>query len=391
MSDTKLYSYYQGCSEGGRERWSQIQRFGDELDGVITGAPAFRFAHQQVQHLYSNVVEQTLGYFPPPCELDKINNGTIAACDALDGEEDGVVARTDLCKLHFNMSTLVGMQYSCPSSPANPMMGTPPSPAQNGTVTAESIAVASKIIDGLRDSQDRRVYFSYQLAASFVDAQTQFNSSIGAWGLDINGLGGVFPERYLFLLNGSNLVTLDNVSYDTLKTWIMETWQKYEGTLQTTWPDLTTFNAAGGKVLHFHGESDNSIPTASSMRYWESVRQIMYPGVSYNDSTAALNDWYRLFLVPGAAHCSPNNLQPNGPFPQTDLAVLIDWVERNITPTTLNATYLAGQSQGGNAQICAWPLRPTWSNNGTSMSSLYDQASIDTWHYDLDAFRIPVY
>jgi tannase len=47
MSNTKLYSYYQGCSEGGREGWSQVQRYGDEWDGAITGAPAFRFSHQQ--------------------------------------------------------------------------------------------------------------------------------------------------------------------------------------------------------------------------------------------------------------------------------------------------------------------------------------------------------
>jgi tannase len=64
---TKLYSYYQGCSEGGREGWSQVQRFADEFDGAAIGAPAFRFAFQQVQHLYANVVEQTMNYFPPPC------------------------------------------------------------------------------------------------------------------------------------------------------------------------------------------------------------------------------------------------------------------------------------------------------------------------------------
>lgn len=49
-----LYSYYQGCSEGGREGWSQIQRYADEFDGAAIGAPAFRYAFQQVQHLYAN-------------------------------------------------------------------------------------------------------------------------------------------------------------------------------------------------------------------------------------------------------------------------------------------------------------------------------------------------
>lgn len=57
-------NFGQGCSEGGREGWSQGQRFGDAYDGATIGAPAFRFAFQQVQHLYSNVVEQTLNYYP---------------------------------------------------------------------------------------------------------------------------------------------------------------------------------------------------------------------------------------------------------------------------------------------------------------------------------------
>ena len=71
----------------------------------------------------------------------------------------------------------------------------------------------------------------------------------------------------------------------------------------------------------------------------------MNPNLSFNDSSNALGDWYHLFLVLGAAPCSSSNaLQPNGPFPQTNLAVLIDWVKNGATPNTLNVTYL----QGGN-------------------------------------------
>jgi len=78
-----------------------------------------------------------------------------------------------------------------------------------------------------------------------------------------------------------------------------EGWQKYEDTLHTTWPDLTPFQAAGGIVLHFHGESDNSIPTISSVRYHESIRQIIYPNMSFNESTerSAIGIVYSLYLV----------------------------------------------------------------------------------------------
>ncbi|KAF2767650.1 tannase-domain-containing protein [Teratosphaeria nubilosa] len=80
----KVYSYYQGCSEGGSEEWSQVQRFADAFDGAVIGAPAFRYAFQQVYHVFSSLVEVLQGYYPPRCELEAIVNATITACDPLD-------------------------------------------------------------------------------------------------------------------------------------------------------------------------------------------------------------------------------------------------------------------------------------------------------------------
>jgi tannase len=64
-NSTKIYTYYQACSEGGREGFSQVQRFPETYDGAIIGAPALRYSFQQVNHLYSNVQQQTLGYYHP--------------------------------------------------------------------------------------------------------------------------------------------------------------------------------------------------------------------------------------------------------------------------------------------------------------------------------------
>jgi tannase len=85
----KVYTYFEGCSDGGREAMSQVQRWGEEYDGVVAGAPAFRFAQQQVHHVYPATIEAVMGYYPEPCALQKIVNATIAACDPLDGRTDG--------------------------------------------------------------------------------------------------------------------------------------------------------------------------------------------------------------------------------------------------------------------------------------------------------------
>lgn len=383
-----LYSYYQGCSEGGREGWSQVQRFADQFDGAALGAPAFRYSFQQVQHLYSNVVEKTMGYYPPPCELEKIVNETIVNCDPLDGKVDGVVSRTDLCTMYYDISTVEGIPYYCAASSFYDAYV----PAQNGTVSKEGIAIAKKILDGLHTTDGKRAYFSYTPSSTFTDAETSWDTTSNSWVVDVaTSLGGSYVEVLLDQLNGSSIQNLDGVTYDTLRDWIYTGWSRWNDVLETNWPDLSPFRDAGGKVIHFHGESDYSIPTASSVRYWESVRKTMNPGKTYNDSVVATQDFYRLFLVPGGSHCEPNSGEPNGPWPQTGLASLIDWVEQGIVPVTLNATVLQGKNKGQNQQICGWPLRPYWSENGTDMECQYDQKSIDSWFYDLNAFLMPVY
>lgn len=164
----------------------------------------------------------------------------------------------------------------------------------------------------------------------------------------------------------------------------------YTDSLQTTLPDLSPFYNKGGKLLHFHGEADTSIPPASSIHYHESVRNIMYPNLTFSAGNEALNEWYRFFLVPGAAHCATNDEQPNAPFPNTDFAVMIDWVENGVLPERLAAMVESGDQEGTTAELCAWPARPYWSDNST-MNCLTNESSVQSFLWDLDAFKMPIY
>lgn len=401
-TDTKLYTYYEGCSDGGRQGMSQIQRFGEEYDGAITGAPAFRYAQQQTNHIFPSVVEQTLDYYPPPCELDMIVNATIAACDPLDGKTDGVVSRTDLCMLHFDLTSIIGKSYYCEAQTSTSLglgfskrqvagSSTSYQPAQNGTVTAKGVAVAKAIYGGVHNSDGERAYLSWQVASELSDAATQYDSTTDSWVLDIASTGGEYVAKLIQLLNIDNLSSLDNVTYDTIVEWMNTGMTRYYDSLQTTLPDLTAFQSSGGKLLHYHGESDPSVPAASSVRYWQSVRSIMYPGMKDSESLTALQDWYQLYLVPGAAHCGANTLQPNGPFPEDNMNTMIKWVEKGIKPTGLNATIQAGTSEGDVDVLCQWPTRPLWKSNKSAFQCVNDAASIDTWTYTFPAFSVPVY
>ncbi|CAK7198833.1 hypothetical protein SEUCBS139899_001500 [Sporothrix eucalyptigena] len=379
---TKLYAYYQGCSEGGREGWSQVQRYPDQFDGIAVGAPAFRWAQQQVNHLTGNVIQQTQNYYPSSCELEAIMNLTIASCDPLDGRTDGIVSRSDLCLNNLDLNGMVGTAYSCPATAAS--YGSSATPAQEGNITAEAITQMRAYWEGLHDSDGNLVYFSYQPGSTFTDLQTAYNTADDSWELSVSGLGGIWVGLFIDKLQETNLPNLDNVTYDTLKEWMVYSMATYGDILQTTYPDLTDFKAAGGKVIHFHGEQDFSIPTASSVRYWESVRSVTFAGQSRKQSTAAMDDFYRLYLVPGAGHCDVNSYQPGGPWPQTSLQTVIDWVENGVVPDTLAGT-------GDIDTLCRWPLRPQWTNNGANMTCIESDSSVASFTYDLSAFRLPVY
>ncbi|KAK7413124.1 hypothetical protein QQX98_008010 [Neonectria punicea] len=400
-SDAKIYTYYEGCSDGGREGMSQVQRWGEQYDGVIAGAPAFRFAQQQVLHVFSSMVEDTLGYYPPPCELDKIVNATIAACDPLDGRTDGVVSRTDLCKLGFDLKSVIGEPYYCAAQTASSLgfgfdkrqaqgSTTSSMPEQNGTVSAEGVAVAEAIYNGLHNSDGERAYLSWQIASDLGDAQTEYNPDTEAWELSIPSTGGEYVTKFVQLLDLDNLSDLNHVTYDTLVEWMNTGMVRYLDSLQTTLPDLTPFQASGGKLLHYHGESDSSIPAASSARYWQSVRSVMYGDMSQEKSLAALEDWYQFYLVPGAGHCGTNSLQP-GPYPLNNMDIMIDWVENGVKPSRLNATVSSGTNAGETQMLCQWPTRPLWHGNGTSFDCVNDKASVESWTYKFPAFKLPVY
>ncbi|KAL6922572.1 hypothetical protein FSST1_006598 [Fusarium sambucinum] len=399
-STSKVYTYYEGCSDGGREGMSQVQRWGDEYDGVIAGAPAFRFAQQQVLHVYPAAVEQTLDYYPPPCELKKIVNATIAACDGLDGRKDGVISRTDLCKLKFNLKSLIGTKYYCAAETSSslgfgfskrqaPGSQQSNAPEQNGTVTAKGVAVAQAIYDGLFNSQKKRAYLSWQIGSELSDGEPTYDNETEKWTMNIPSTGGMYVAKFIELLDQDNLDNLDNVTYDTLVNWMDTGLVRYYDSLQTTHPDLTTFRKAGGKLLHYHGESDPSIPAASSVHYWQSVRSVMYPHLSDAEAQKALTEWYQFYLVPGAGHCGANSLQP-GPYPHNNMDTMIEWVENDKQPSRLNATVSSGDYKGETQMLCQWPKRPLWTND-KSFKCVDDKKSIESWTYDFNAFKIPVF
>lgn len=333
--------------------------------------------------------------------MEKIANATIAACDGLDGRVDGVVSRTDLCRLNFDLDTLVGTAYYCAAEESSSLgygfskrqagaSTTSYQPAQSGNVTTEAVKLAKRLYDGLLNSKGEQVFYGWQTASSFDDAAPTWDNTTEAWTVSSPSTGGVFATKFVEKINIDNLETLDNVTYDQLYSWMWTGFELYYSTLQTGFADLTPLQAHGGKLLHYHGESDPSVPPPSSVRYHEAVRTLMYPD-STPDNATELSDFYQFYFVPGAAHCGTNTLQP-GPYPEDNMQTMINWVESGIKPERLNATVSTGTYEGEVQQLCQWPTRPVWQSNSTEeFDCVYDQASYESWIWDLNAWKIPVY
>ncbi|SNX87728.1 related to tannase precursor [Melanopsichium pennsylvanicum] len=411
---SKVYTYFSGCSDGGREAMSQVQRWGQLYDGVVAGAPAFRQSQQQVLHVYSAAIEQQLDYFPPPCALQRIVNATIEACDPLDGRSDGVVSRTDLCMLNYNVSSTVGLSYYCAAQSSTSLgygfsrrqmsaggSSTTSQPEQKGNVTQQDAEVARQVYRGLFTSSHKRAYLSWQIGSSLGDAEPTYDNTTSSWTLNIPSTGGVFVRKFLQRLDLDNLdaASFANVTNDKLAQWMDQGTREYLDTLQTNWPDLSDFANSGGKLIHYHGESDPSIPAASSVYYRNSVATTMHPKLTESKREEKLDAWYRFFLVPGGAHCGSNSLQPNGPFPEDEslMSQIIDWVENDTAPAHLNATVTTQSSsdEGQSVNVCRWPTRPTWSSSNSSLTSVKceqpETRARNTWKYDFDAFGYAIY
>ncbi|KAF5875917.1 putative tannase subunit protein [Botrytis fragariae] len=215
---------------------------------------------------------------------------------------------------------------------------------------------------------------------------------LDSWVLDIPSTGSEYIVKLIELLNIDNLLSIDNVIYDTMIEWMNTGMAKYYDSLQTTLPDLTPCQSSKGKLLHYHSESDPSIPTTSSVHYWQSFRSVMYPDLSEDDSLAALADLYQFYLIPGATHCGANTLQPDGLYPKDNIHTMIDWVEKGIKPTALNTTVGGGAVEGDAVSLCQWPTRPLFhSNTSSGFDCVNDARFIEAWTYSFPAFKIPVY
>ena len=318
------YSYWNGCSSGGKQGLKEVQAYPEDFDGVIAGAPANNWVRLQAQSLVANIANLPKGQSAVlgTSQFAILNKGVLAQCDARDGLKDGEVQDPRACD--FKASSLV-----CKAGDA-----------AGSCLTAEQAAVADKIYAPVRMASGELVYPGMPPGSEMT------------WGPVVSRRWDTGADTFALAANNQDwdYNTLD-VSKD-----VLAAERSVIGTLRATSTDLSAFKARGGKIVGYHGWADPFIPTENSINYYESV-------VAKQGGMAQAQDFYRLFLVPAMGHCG-------GAYSFDWISTLEQWVEGARAPDVVLAQHLPppGQApatpppgavvfapQFGTRTMCAYP------------------------------------
>jgi len=321
------YSYFTGCSTGGREGMLMAQRYPLYYDGIISGAPAMRTSLSNIGIRWVGVqlnqaapLDDNGRPQPGPmlseAERQLVIGALMTRCDGLDGAVDGLLFNPRACD--FDPSVI-----ACDSGPSTASCLAPEK--------ADAIRLA---MQGPRDSRGVQVYPGFAYDPGIDD--------VGA------GLPGILassnnpPE-------GEGSTGVLELDVDAA---VMAASRQHLVLGETLSVQMSSFADNGGKHLYFHGAADPWFSVNETIRYYEEMAE-------FNGGLQTVRDWSRLFYVPGMAHCAGGQAALDN----FDLLTgLVEWVEGGSAPGAVTAT---GNSMPGVSRpLCAWPSYPEYDGSG---------------------------
>jgi feruloyl esterase len=320
--DAPRYSYFNGCSTGGRQGVMEAQRYPADYDGIVAGAPVINWSRIQIAQFWGQLLMLVEDNAIPACKFEAAVAAAVKACDTLgDGVADGVIGNPLACR--FDAASLVGTATEC------------------GTITAHDASIMNRIWEGARTRSDDFLWYGLPQGASFAglhDTEVVDGRLVGK------------PFQYDIWWMGSWLLqdpswdwrTITQPQFEQL---FARSIAMYTGVLGTEDPDLRAFRDHGGKLLLWHGLADFGVFPQGTIDYVERVAALL-GGLHRTDR------FMRLFLAPGVGHCGGGD----GPQPTGQLDALVNWVEHGKAPETLPAE--RRDEQGAVTQtrpICRYP------------------------------------
>uniref|UniRef100_K3WKK6 feruloyl esterase n=1 Tax=Globisporangium ultimum (strain ATCC 200006 / CBS 805.95 / DAOM BR144) TaxID=431595 RepID=K3WKK6_GLOUD len=299
------YAYFNGCSDGGREAVMEALRYPEDFNGIIAGAPAMLFQLQNSLHhgwlAASNTDSDTGKSILISSRLSILHDAVVAACDALDGLEDGLLSDPRLC--NFDPKTI-----QCASDATD----------TSACLTEAEVGTVTKFYKGPTDSTSGKQLtvgeqqYGSELAWSGVCVPTSASAKGMSESIALAAL------RYSCSTTARTRTSRSPISNATL-----EKLRPRHPLFDAVSPDLAPFKATGGKLILWHGWADPHISPRTTIRLHEGLVDQM--------GQAAVDEFERMYLLPGVHHCGDGEGMS-----AIDLVTpMLEWVESGSPPNAI--------------------------------------------------------
>ncbi|KAH7311418.1 Tannase/feruloyl esterase [Stachybotrys elegans] len=324
------YSYYTGCSMGGLQGYALAQRYPGDYDGIAAAAPAIRLHEIFMSWVWPQLMMNLAGEYPYGCEVDSLTAIAVAACDATDDVEDGIITSPDACEA-FNPFDHVGAAAIRCSDPDN----TP--------ISKAAAYVANVTWTGIVDEASEPVFFAQHPGTDLTGITTPAGIAATTCkdvGEECGGAPLPFGPLWLqvFGLEDPSF-PFEDLTLELFYSVLRGRKALFDQYVGSTDHDLSAFREAGGKMITFHGLADQTIPAGLVRDYYEQVLAL--------DGDSA--DYFRYFEVPAMGHCE-GLAHPNSTFD-----ALRNWVENGVAPASLPFNVVATGGELNGRIACPYP------------------------------------
>jgi len=332
------HTYFAGCSNGGRQALMAAQRFPEDFDGILAGAPANDFTGLKFSQAHRMKAMQS-----SPLSLDEVRmlgRRIYQQCDELDGLVDGLIDDPRACM--FDPDTLPGCD----------------GPDQVDCFDQEEVAALKAYYSPVLLAGEK-VYPPFPVGSEGEGPYYNNSTMPGwmPWVINVNGrpyLDSLGSEFFRYIVFVKDRPDYNWIDFDYRE--IPDNLRQARDTLDAVNPDLSRFERRGGKLLSYFGWADPDINPLSTIDYYDSVKAI---------SGEETEDFYRLFMVPGMFHCS------GGPGPShfDGMTPLINWVEKGIKPERIEAAHMRSGGITYTRPLCPYPEVAKYGGNGDTKDS----------------------
>ena len=317
------YSYWNGCSAGGREAMKEAQRFPADFDGIIAGAPGLDWTGRATQAVrVMKALDQNEAARLPPPQAQLLHRAVLNACDALDGVKDGLIADPSRC-------TYDAALLQCDEGQGNA-----------ACLTSAQVKTAQLIYSPVVNSKTRREIAGLAPGSELGWTPTGWTASARATGVD----------QYRFLVFDDPAWEPQRFNPDTD---VSRAEDADAGTINALDPNLKPFIDRGGKLIQYHGWSDPQNSPYNSTQYYTRVVEAV--------GDKAVRDAYRLFMAPGMGHCSGGE----GPSSFDMVGALEQWVEHGQAPDQIVASHSTNGVVDRTRPLCPYPAIAAYKGSGS--------------------------